>query len=217
MVLGALFLTTLIVSTIMVFRFVPLPTTAFMLESDVKPVDYRWQPWSRIAGDAALAVVAAEDQKFPDHWGFDFAAIDEAREHNQTHRHIRGASTISQQTAKNLFLWSGKSYFRKGLEAGFTLLLEGLWPKRRILEVYLNTAQFGPGIFGVEAAAQHYFGHSAATLSTEEAARLAAVLPNPEKLRVNGDSAYLTERTGQILDQMRQLGRGYLAKLNEHN
>jgi len=125
---------------VLLLRVVPPPTSAFMLASDVRPVRYTWVPWSKIAPTAALAVVAAEDQKFPDHWGFDFEAIDKAIDHNQKSKRIRGASTISQQTAKNLFLWSGRSYIRKGLELGDTLLLEGLWPKRRRLEAELNVA-----------------------------------------------------------------------------
>lgn len=205
----------LAVSVLMVLllRVIPPLTSAFMLASDTQPVHYQWQPWRKIAPAAALAVVAAEDQKFPEHWGFDFEAIDKAIDHNQHSRRLHGASTISQQTAKNLFLWSGRSYFRKGLEVGFTLLLEGLWPKQRILETYLNIAEFGPGIYGVEAASQHYFGHSAARLSNHQAALLAAVLPNPERLRVDRPSAYVLERTADIEQQMDQLGSAYLAAL----
>jgi len=198
---------------VLLLRVVPPPTSAFMLASDVRPVRYTWVPWSKIAPTAALAVVAAEDQKFPDHWGFDFEAIDKAIDHNQKSKRIRGASTISQQTAKNLFLWSGRSYIRKGLELGDTLLLEGLWPKRRILEVYLNIAQFGPGIYGVEAAARRYFGKPAAQLSRHEAALLAAVLPNPVKLHADRPSDYVQERAADIEQQMQQLGTGYLAAL----
>jgi monofunctional biosynthetic peptidoglycan transglycosylase len=202
-----------VVALMVLLRFVPPPTTAFMLGCDHRPVQQDWVPWSRIAPAAALAVVAAEDQKFPDHWGFDFEAIDRALDHNQRARRVHGASTISQQTAKNLFLWSGRSYVRKALEAGFTLLLEGLWPKRRILEVYLNVAQFGPDVFGVQAAAQRYFGKPAARLSRHEAALLAAVLPNPERLHVDRPSAYVLERADDIEQQMGQLGADYLAAL----
>lgn len=199
--------------SVLLLRVMPPLTTAFMLGSDTRPVQYEWVPWSKIAPSAALAVVAAEDQKFPDHWGFDFEAIDKALDHNQRSRRVRGASTISQQTAKNLFLWSGRSYIRKGLEAGFTLLLEGLWPKRRILEMYLNIAQFGPGIYGVEAASKRYFGKPAARLTRHEAALLAAVLPNPDRFRVDRPTGYVLGRADDIEQQMDQLGSAYLGAL----
>lgn len=189
-----------------VFRFVPPPTTAFMLFAPLRPVHQDWVPASAIAPAAALAVIASEDQKFPEHWGFDLDAIDAAREHNAHSRRVRGASTLSQQTAKNLFLWRGRSYIRKGIEALLTLELELLWPKRRILEVYLNVAQFGPDVYGVEAAAQIYFHRPAAQLSPHQAALLAAVLPNPERLHADRPSAYVLERAGDIEAQMRNLG-----------
>jgi monofunctional biosynthetic peptidoglycan transglycosylase len=203
------------VAAIALLRFVPPPTTAFMLASEYKPVRYRWVAWPRIAPVAALAVVASEDQKFPSHWGFDFGAMENALHHNAHSRRIHGASTITQQTAKNLFLWSGRSYLRKGLEAGFTVLIETLWPKRRILEVYLNVVEFGPGIYGVEAASQHYFGKSAARLSRHEAALLAAVLPNPERLHVDRPSTYVAARAADIEEQMQLLGSGYLRALGQ--
>lgn len=199
---------------VLLLRVVPPPVTSFMLGSDTHPVHYDWVRWERIAPAAALAVVASEDQKFPEHWGFDFEAIDKAIDHNQKSRRLHGASTISQQTAKNLFLWSGRSYIRKGLEVGFTLLLEGLWPKRRILEVYLNVAEFGPGIYGVQAAAQRYFGKPASRLSRHEAALLAAVLPNPKTLRVDRPSGYVLGRADDIEQQMEQLGSNYLDSLH---
>jgi len=197
---------------VLILRIVPPFTSAFMIASDV-PVRYDWVPWARIAPAAGLAMVAAEDQKFPEHWGFDFEAIDKALDHNKRSRRMRGASTISQQTAKNLFLWSGRSYIRKGLEVGYTLLIETFWPKRRVLEMYLNIAQFGPGVYGVEAAAQTYFHKSAARLSHSEAALLAAVLPNPVRLRVDRPSAYVLGRANQIEGQMQALGSDYLADL----
>ncbi len=160
-----LLLAALAVLQVLILRVVPPFTSAFMLASDAPEVRYDWVPWERIAPAAALAMVAAEDQKFPEHWGFDFEAIDKALDHNKRSRRVRGASTISQQTAKNLFLWSGRSYLRKGLEVGYTVLIELLWPKRRVLEVYLNVAQFGPGVYGVEAAAQTYFRKPAARLT----------------------------------------------------
>jgi monofunctional glycosyltransferase len=198
---------------VLLLRWVPPPTSAFMLEAEIRPVHQHWVPWSRISADAKLAVVASEDQKFPDHHGFDFEAIDKAIEHNETHRRMRGASTISQQTAKNLFLWSGKSYLRKGLEAYFTVLMERLWPKRRILEVYLNIARFGPDVYGVEQAAQQYFGKPAAQLDAHEAAVLAAVLPNPERMHAGRPSDYVQMRADEVEAQMRLLGPDYLSAL----
>src|SRR6185437_7593911 len=145
------------------------------------PMRYHWVSAEEMAPALRLAAVAAEDQRFPDHWGFDFEAIREAEEHNQRHRHLRGASTISQQLARNLFLWPHRDWVRKGLEVYWTLLLEGLWPKHRILEVYLNVVELGDGIYGVEAASEVYFGHSAAQDSWSQAALLAAVLPSPRR------------------------------------
>jgi monofunctional biosynthetic peptidoglycan transglycosylase len=200
---------------VLLLRWVPPPTSTFMLFADQRPVHQQWVPWERIAPAAKLAVVASEDQKFPEHHGFDFEAIDKALETNQKRRgrHIHGASTISQQTAKNLFLWSGRSYVRKGLEAYFTVLLEALWPKRRILEVYLNIAQFGPDVYGVEEASRRYFGKPAARLDAHEAAVLAAVLPNPEKMHAGSPSGYVEERASEVGEQMRLLGSDYLDEL----
>ncbi len=134
-------------------------------------------PWKALPDDLKMAVIAAEDQKFAEHWGFDFAAIHAALQHNQAGGSLRGASTLSQQVAKNLFLWSGRSWLRKGLEAWFTALIELLWPKQRILEVYLNSVEWGDGIFGAEAAARQHFGRGAPYLSARQASLLAAVLP----------------------------------------
>lgn len=195
---------------VLILRVVPPFTSAFMLASDAPEVRYDWVAWDKISPNAKLAVVAAEDQKFPEHWGFDFEAIDKALDHNKRSRRVRGASTISQQTAKNLFLWSGRSYVRKGLEVGYTVLIEALWPKRRVLEVYLNVAQFGRGIYGVEAAAQAYFRKPASKLSRREAALLAAVLPNPVRLRVDRPSAYVLGRAAHIERQMNALGSRWL-------
>ena len=169
-------------------------------------LDYRWAGWARISPQAGLAVVAAEDQNFATHHGFDFESIQKALDAHERGRRLRGASTISQQVAKNVFLWSGRSYVRKGLEAYFTVLVEFLWPKRRILEVYLNIVELGDGVFGVEAASQRYYGKAAARLGPEEAALLAAVLPNPLRLRVARPSAYVQERRAWILQQMGQMG-----------
>jgi len=147
--------------------------------------------------------MAAEDQRFQEHSGFDWQAIAKAIQHNQKNRSTRGASTISQQTAKNLFLWSGRSWLRKGLEAYFTLLIESMWTKERILEMYLNIIEFGSGVYGVEAASRFYFQKSAAQLSTSEAALLAAVLPNPHIYKADNPSAYIRQRQEWILNHMR--------------
>jgi monofunctional biosynthetic peptidoglycan transglycosylase len=193
------------------FRWLPVPLTAFMVHEriaarqDAKPLQQRheWVPWSRISRHAAIAVIAAEDQKFLLHNGFDFEAIEKAVSEAQSGRRLRGASTISQQVAKNLFLWSGQSWIRKGLEAWFTMWIEWLWPKRRILEVYLNSAQFGRGIWGVEAASQYFFRKDAARLTREQAALLAAVLPSPTRYRVVNPGPYVRKRQSWILAQMR--------------
>lgn len=184
---------------VLALRWWAPPTTSFMLRSEVQPVAYHWVPRERIPESLRVAVVAAEDQKFWTHWGFDFIAIAEALEHNEKSKRKRGASTITQQTAKNLFLWPSRSWLRKGLEVSFTLLLEGLWPKERILEVYLNVAEFGPGIYGVEAAAQTFFKKPAEKLTATETAQLAAVLPNPKKWRADAPGPYVQSRVDWIL------------------
>ena len=194
---------------ILALRWVAPPTTMLMLTAPLRPVSYTWVPWNRIAPSAALAVMASEDQRFPEHWGFDLAAIESAARYNARHHHFRGASTISQQTAKNLFLWRGRTWLRKGLEAYFTVQLEALWDKRRILEVYLNIVQFGPNIYGVEAAAEHYYHKHAAQLTAREAASLAAVLPDPAAWRPDPGSP----RAAAIETQMRRLGSEMLTRL----
>lgn len=215
-------LVVLSVLAVLVLRFVPPVTSAFMVTRYAEGVfgghaytaiDYRWVNWKKISPQMPLAAVAAEDQKFPDHFGFDFEAMADAFEDMEDGGRVRGASTISQQVAKNLFLWKGQSFFRKGIEAGFTVLIETLWPKRRILEVYLNIAEFGDGVYGVEAAAQRYFGKAAAKLSSREAARLAAVLPNPKRFKAAAPSAYVERRTVRIERQMRNLGPSYLREV----
>jgi len=196
------------------FRWLPVPMTAFMVgeriaaRAEAKSLDQRqdWVPWERISPHAAVAVIAAEDQKFLVHDGFDFAAIEKAVTDAQRGQRLRGASTISQQVAKNLFLWSGQSWVRKGLEAWFTVWIELLWPKQRILEVYLNVAQFGRGTWGVEAASRRYFGKPAAKLARHEAALLAAVLPSPTRYRVVNPGPYVRKRQQWILGQMNRLG-----------
>jgi monofunctional biosynthetic peptidoglycan transglycosylase len=198
-------------------------TSAFMVEARLGALAggdsgfhlrHTWVDRDAIAPSAQLAVIASEDQKFPFHHGFDFDSIQDAMREQEQGGRARGASTISQQTAKNLFLWGGHSYVRKGLEAWFTFLLELCWPKSRILEVYLNSAQFGPDIYGIEAAAQTFFHKHAAALTRSEAAQLAAVLPNPVHLHAGRPSAYLASRREWILGQMRDLGdSSYLRNL----
>ena len=178
------------------------PTSAFMMQSPTRPVQYHWVPAAQIPDTLRAAVIAAEDQKFYTHWGFDFIAIAEALEHNEKSKKKRGASTITQQTAKNLFLWPSRSWLRKGLEVSFTLLLEALWPKERILEVYLNIAEFGPGIYGAEAAARAFFDKPARELSPTQSARLAAVLPNPRKWKAQAPGPYVQSRVDWILAQI---------------
>ena len=167
---------------------------------------HSWVDLDRISPNLPLAVVASEDQKFPEHWGFDVSAIEKAYALNQHSHKVRGASTISQQVAKNLYLWSGRSYFRKGLEAYFTVLIEALWPKRRILEIYLNVAEFGYGTYGAEAASQRFFHKPASRLGRSDAAILAAVLPNPERFSAAAPSRYVQQRRDWILNQMQALG-----------
>ncbi len=192
-------------AVVLALRWWAPPTTAFMLQSPVEPVKYEWVPAARIPQTLRDGAVAAEDQKFYAHWGFDFMAIAEALEHNETSKRKRGGSTISQQVAKNLFLWPSRSYVRKGLEVTFTLLIELCWPKDRILEVYLNVAEFGPGVFGVQAAAQEFFGKNAEDLTPLETSRLVAVLPNPRKWSAKRPGKYVQTRVDWI---MAQIGHG---------
>jgi monofunctional glycosyltransferase len=155
--------------------------------------------------NAKLAVIASEDQLFPDHNGFDFKSIEKAMKHNQKSKSLHGASTISQQTAKNVFLWQGRSWFRKALEVYFTFMIEKVWGKKRILEVYMNVSEMGDGIFGIEKASQKYFGKPAANLSKQEAAMISACLPNPLRYSVKPVSRYVSIRSGWILRQMNNL------------
>jgi len=211
---GALSCLATSVLLVLLFRLVPPPVAGVMVERRVeswfKPGNYKaeydWKPLRQIAPVMGIAVIAAEDQRFAEHLGFDWKAIEQAIAHNEHSRRKRGASTISQQTAKNLFLWGGRSWGRKGLEAYFTVLIEGLWPKERILEVYLNIVEFGDGVFGVEAAARQYFHKPASRLSAREAALLAAVLPNPHRYHAAHPSPYVRKRQVWILQQMHQLG-----------
>jgi monofunctional biosynthetic peptidoglycan transglycosylase len=201
------------VAGIVLFAFLPVPFSAVMVERQVSAwltgdfgyvAHSDWVPMSEISAPMALAVMAAEDQKFPEHWGFDVDAIQSVLDKDGGK--MRGASTLSQQTAKNLFLWDGRSWVRKGLEAGLTVGIETVWTKRRILTVYLNIVEFGDGVFGVEQASQHFFHKPASRLTASQAALLAAVLPNPHLFKVNAPSAYVLRRQQWILRQMSQLG-----------
>lgn len=201
------FVLVLTVGCVIVLRWVDPPTSAFIVREQLtRSVQHRWVDWPQISPQIKVAVIAAEDQKFPTHHGFDLDSINDALEDRDRGRRVRGASTISQQVAKNLFLWPGQSWIRKGLEAYFTVLIETLWPKRRILEVYLNLAEFGSGVFGVGAASEVYFGKRAARLNALDAALLAAVLPSPKRMRVKSPSSYVRSRQEWILGQMRGLG-----------
>lgn len=201
---------------IALFSILPVPFSAVMVERQVSALLGRnfgyvahsdWVSMDEISPWMGLAVIAAEDQKFPEHWGFDVSAIEKALAHNERNEsRIRGASTLSQQTAKNLFLWDGRSWVRKGLEAGLTLGIETVWSKKRILTVYLNIAEFGDGVFGVEAASQRYFHKPASKLTMSEAALLAAVLPNPIRFKASAPTGYVHSRQAWIMRQMRQLG-----------
>jgi monofunctional biosynthetic peptidoglycan transglycosylase len=212
------------ICSVIVLRWLNPPTTAFMLADrlgawlDGEPnyrFQHRWDAWPQISGNAKLAVIASEDQRFADHFGFDFIEIGNALDERDRGRSHRGASTITQQTAKNLFLWSGQSWIRKGLEAYFTLLIETCWPKTRILEVYLNIAEFGPGVFGVGAASDRFFRLTPARLSRPQSALLAAVLPNPRLFRVASPSSYVRYRQSWIMQQMNMLGGdSYLSRLD---
>ncbi len=202
------------------FRFVDPPGSAIMFRDGVgrlfteqRWIAHDWVDWEEIAPAMRLAVVAAEDQRFPEHSGFDFEAIEKAAAHNQRSARKRGASTITQQVAKNVFLWQGRSWLRKGLEAYLTVAIEALWPKRRILEVYLNVAEMGDGVYGVGAASRAYFGRDASRLTSHQAALLAAVLPSPKKMRASAPGPYTQRRARWIEGQMRQLGQRHLADL----
>ncbi len=208
---------------VLALRWIDPPGTALMIErkvqswSDDQPIDLQrnWRPWSELPDDLKIAVIAGEDQKFAEHWGFDVAAIRQALAHNAEGGNLRGASTISQQVAKNLFLWSGRSWPRKGLEAWFTGLIELLWPKQRILEVYLNSVEWGDGVFGAEAAARHHFKVGAPYLSRQQASLLAAVLPNPRAWSASRPNAYVQRRAAWIRQQSYQLGGShYLNQLS---
>jgi monofunctional biosynthetic peptidoglycan transglycosylase len=191
------------------FAWITPPTSSFMLQNELRsqmPAQQQWITLEQMSPYLALAAIAAEDQRFPDHGGFDFVALKQVLAERRQGKPLRGASTISQQTAKNLYLWPQRSLLRKGLEAWFTMLMEIFWSKRRILEIYLNIVQFTEHTYGVEAASQRFFAGPAKDVTREQAALLLAVLPAPNRYRVDAPSDYLRRRQQWILQQMRQLG-----------
>jgi monofunctional glycosyltransferase len=218
-----LLLALLSVAQVLLLRFVDPPFSAFMAARQLEAwrtgdwdfrVAYAWRDLDEMASVLPVALVAAEDQSFAGHNGFDFKAIEQARERNARGGKVRGASTISQQLAKNLFLWSGRSWVRKGVEAWYTVLIEALWPKRRILEVYANVAEFGDGIYGAQAAARSYWRKDASRLTLAESARLAAVLPSPRRYSASRPGPYVQRRARWIERNVGRLGgAGYLGTL----
>lgn len=221
LIFGLFFSATII--SVLVFRFIPIPVSAIMiqdklgtmLDGESFAINNKWVPYNRISNNIKITVIAAEDQKFPDHWGFDVKQITEAIEKNEQGNKLRGASTITQQTAKNLFCWKGRSFIRKGVEAYFTILIELLWSKERILEVYLNIVELGRGIYGVESASKNYFNKSASNINLMESALLTAILPNPRNRSVKSPSAYMQRRTSAIIKQVELLGgTSYLKRLD---
>ena len=200
------FSSTILVAVI--YRFVPIPLTPLMIErlfqQDGWKMDKQWVSLDKISPNLPLAVITSEDQKFEDHFGFDIQAIEKAEKYNAAHKgkKVKGASTISQQTAKNVFLWSSRSWIRKGFEVYFTFLIEVIWNKERIMEVYLNVIEMGPGVYGAEAASNYYFHKSASKLSKEESARIAAILPNPLHWSASNPSVYIQHKKNWILRHM---------------
>jgi monofunctional biosynthetic peptidoglycan transglycosylase len=216
------------VLSVILFRFVPVPITGVIVERCIEQkmngksmkVDKQWVPLDKISNHLQLAAVVSEDQQFLWHHGFDFDAIDKAMEHNKKqegrkHPHIHGASTISQQTAKNVFLWEGRNFLRKGVEVYFTFLIELFWSKQRIMEVYLNVAEWGDGIYGAEAASEYYFNEHASALTPAQAAYLVAILPGPLKWSASRPTPYIVKRHDWILGQMENWGGTLDYKMKE--
>jgi len=202
----------LLITSIIVLRWVNPPSTSFMLQQDWESLQTdryslrdHWVEYEDMPNHSAWAVVASEDQLFWGHNGFDFESIHEAWDDRQEGIRSRGASSITQQVAKNLYLWPAESFVRKGVEAGITVMIEVFWPKERIIEVYLNIAEFGPGVFGIGKASDQFFGLQASQIEPDMSARLAAVLPNPKRMRVNPPSPFAKERSRWILQQMTHL------------
>lgn len=200
--------------SVIMFRWVPIPITPLMVIRSVEQkmegkkmrMEHDWVPFEEINPKLQLAVVCSEDQNYLKHFGFDWGAIQKAMKENEQGKHVRGASTITQQTAKNVFLWPGRSYIRKAFEVWFTLLIEVFWSKERIMEVYLNSIEMGDGVYGAEAAAQHWFKKKAIKLTKDEAAAIAAILPSPLKYKANPASNYIGKRKEWIKQQMNYWG-----------
>jgi monofunctional biosynthetic peptidoglycan transglycosylase len=203
------------VASVILFRWVPIPFTPLMVNRAIENkfdgkemiCNHDWVPIDSISVNLQKAVIASEDGTFTKHWGFDFGAMQKAFKNNNKGRRIKGGSTISQQTAKNIFLWQGRSYIRKAFEAYFTVLIELFWSKERIMEVYLNSIEMGDGVYGAEAAAQYWYGHDVKSLTKDEAAGIAAILPNPRKYKPINSSAYIQKRKAKIKRIMRYVGR----------
>lgn len=199
---------------VVLFKWVPVPFTPLMatriIESKIDGEDavfsHDWEPIENISPNLQKAVIASEDGNFLTHSGFDFEAMQKAYENNNKGKKLKGGSTISQQTAKNVFLWQGRSYVRKGLEAYFTVLIELIWGKERIMEVYLNSIEMGKGVYGAQAATQHWYQKNASSLTAREAAGIAAILPNPRKFKASNSSSYINRRKDKIMRVMRQTG-----------
>jgi len=203
--------------SVVLFKFLPVPFTPLMgvraleqkADGQEMTCSHDWVPLEEISPNIQKAVIASEDANFLTHHGFDFNAIEKAMKNNEKGKNLKGGSTISQQTAKNVFLWQGRSYLRKGLEAYFTVLIELIWGKERIMEVYLNSIEMGNGVYGVQAAADHWYGKSAHNLSKREAAGIAAILPNPRKFKASNSSGYIERRKSRIMKHMRYVKLDY--------
>jgi monofunctional biosynthetic peptidoglycan transglycosylase len=201
---------------VILFKFVPVPYTPLMLTRSIENkmegkdmvCSHEWVPLDRISRNLQKAVIASEDGRFLTHHGFDFEAIQKAMENNEQGKKLKGGSTISQQTAKNVFLWQGRSYLRKGLEAYFTVLIELIWGKERIMEVYLNSIEMGDGVYGAQAACEYWYRKDATSLTKIQAAGIAAILPNPRKYKATNSSGYINRRKSRIVKHM-----GYVGKL----
>jgi monofunctional biosynthetic peptidoglycan transglycosylase len=201
--------------SVIVFKWLPVPITPLMVTRAIEHklngkdmvCSHDWEPLENISTNMQKAVIASEDGNFLTHHGFDFDAIQKAMKDNEKGKKLKGGSTISQQTAKNVFLWQGRSYVRKGLEAYFTVLIELIWGKERIMEVYLNSIEMGDGVYGAEAAAQYWYRKSAADLTKREAAGIAAILPNPRKFTATNSSSYINRKKGRIVKLMNYVGR----------
>lgn len=203
--------------SVLIFKWVPIPATPLMairaienkLDGEDMVCSHDWVSIDAISKNLQKAVIASEDANFLTHHGFDFKAIEKAVQNNEKGKKLRGGSTISQQTAKNVFLWQGRSYLRKGLEAYFTVLIELIWGKERIMEVYLNSIEMGDGVYGAEAACKYWYRKNAIYLTPREAAGIAAILPNPRKFKATNSSAYIERRKGRIVRNMRAVKLNY--------